>query len=118
MAFKDTAKAASAAALGALLYSVLTWIPIAGAAFTGFMVGYLVGGGFKSGFKAAALTSCAGTVLIALLLSQTVLAGLDGVLLCIGSECGRREVINNLSIFSNLNAAGMMDPTRIISLIR
>jgi len=57
-----------ASLFGGLLYVALNWIPIIGPFAVGVLTGYLVGGGFRQGFKYGAYAAAIGSAITAYLL--------------------------------------------------
>jgi hypothetical protein len=58
-------RAAASVLVGAVLYSLLNWIPLIGPFAAGVLVGYLVGGGFNRGLRHAAVSAALGAAAIA-----------------------------------------------------
>ena len=59
-----TGRTLLAVSVGAVLYSVLNWVPLAGAAVAGAFTGYSTGGGFRRGFRHATYAATIGTIIV------------------------------------------------------
>ncbi|MFH0861796.1 MAG: DUF5518 domain-containing protein [Candidatus Altiarchaeota archaeon] len=75
---EKTAKTVFAVIVGAVLYSILNWIPLLGAAAAGAYTGYGSGGGFRRGFRNAAYAATIGGLLVICLAYVYALTDLTG----------------------------------------
>lgn len=69
-------KAMAAVSAGAVLYSILNWIPLIGATAAGAFTGFTIGGGFNRGFRHAVYAAAIGTIAVFFLLAKFAMRGM------------------------------------------